>query len=182
MGLGALLSLGASWTGQRLKSLSPRAWLILAGICVAIVLVVLHQRHAAEQILRAERRGAEAEARRTIARVNALTIKINQVAVKAREKQHARLGSIAADVHDLGLRGPGRAACTPQLPAARGSSRSQPAPGLPAAAVDPLPGGAGTSFIAMPFQPTLSAAGQCDANLDEVIRWRGWFQDLQAVH
>lgn len=181
MGLGELLIAGCTRALGFAKSLSPRAWLALAGILALVVLGIAHQRHASAVVAAAERRGAERASIEIARRVNKLTDRLNVIAAKARENQRASLHSIAVDVRDLELRGPGRAACAAQLSPSRGAGRPYPPAGPPAVAVDPVPDRTGVQLIGLPFSAALAGAGQCDADRDEVARWRQWFAALPPL-
>jgi hypothetical protein len=177
MGLGALLVAGGSWVADALKSLSPRVWLALAGILLAVGLVVLHERHAKAEIAAAEKRGAAAEGARIAAQVNRLTDRINGVAQKLREKGREDDRRIAADADDLRVRGPGHAACSAVVSAPRAPGGAAAA-GEAGAAVAPVPDGGGAELIALPFAGAVQLVEDHDQCLADRSRWERWFDAL----
>lgn len=172
-----------TWLALRalLGRVPKQVWLVLAVVALLAVGVLWHGHKVHQTIAAAEKRGADAEAKRIEAKAlelkrkaDALNAKIS-AELRSRSDEEAR--RIAASADTLRLSGPGLARCprNPGVPA--GPGKPVAATGRPDAAGSEMPSG---DSAAVPWGWLVGRAEQCDLNRSEVLTWREWYDRTVA--
>lgn len=188
---GLIARIGASVLFGRVKKIAEavpkQVWIGLAVVIAVAIAVVVHQRHANAQLEASYSAGVQAEKTRlekelADARAEAkrwreqYEQKSDALSALERTRHEEALRSNAALADALRLRGPGRAATCPGSSGAAGLSVTAGNDGAPVGQSDvegrSVPSG---DWAAVPWGWLVQRAEQCDADRDEVIRWRSWY-------
>lgn len=183
---------GGRFTGF-LRSLTPRSWLVIAGVVALVVGFIWHQRHAAAELSAQYAAGVAAGTTAERAKHEAELQRIHDKAVRIRDAANALRGTInqrlrvqndeknsrlLADAVALFVHGPGRAAA-PLCPGSGSNPGPSPAAGRhdqaagsANAAVVRVPGDQWVGFALVPWDGAVAFGRQHDANQAEAATWR----------
>lgn len=185
-----MIPLIAGWLGKSvlmqspiggfLKSLTPRAWLHIAIVAAVVVGFFVHQHKARSFGKERFNAGVASEAARIEAKAREIERKAAALSEKSRKLNDETNRRIDDRARSLLVRGPGKAACSVSIPAASGGRVEASGSGNAPLARVPYP--EWQQLIGLPFTSTVEFARLCDLNRAEVLTWRQWHKDNEALH
>jgi len=173
-----------TWLAVRafLGRVPKQVWLALAVVALIVSGVIWHGHRVHSAINAAEKRGADAEAKRIEVKALALKAKIDaltkSIADIERKANSEKISSSNARADALLVRGAGKASCPRNAFAASPASGPQPPARSGNDPLAGLPDAGGTELIALPFPGAVGAGKVCDANLIDNQSWRSWYAKL----
>lgn len=181
-GIGIKTALGSA--GGFLKAIPRQVWIGLAIIAALAGAYFLHGHQVKKHdvvVRSAEDQVWQKKLDAAVAAVKAKDAQLAGISAQLRKANDEANSAIASSAHDIGLLGPGKAACS-RVGSVAAAASGPVAPRRPSdAAVAPLPSDGGLDLIGLPFDDALNFGADHDYGRAENLSWRVWYQKLLAA-